>query len=227
MSGVLLVRFTPIGELLERDRVIALTQEIRDFWWSPLALIGAFAAFGPFALPASPLLIAGALVFGFVRGTFYNMVGLMVGAMTSYWVGRALGRDAVIQLGGPKLRRAEAMFQRQSFWPLVQTRFLPIPFSIVGYGAALAGVSVGRYVLTSFLGLFPATVIHTYFVPKMIYSALDGEKPIGLVAAYGALIVGLNVLVTWPQIRRTLTRRRRYAELVEERRTRRSERLDT
>ncbi|MEM9554654.1 MAG: VTT domain-containing protein [Acidobacteriota bacterium] len=223
-SGFLLLRFTPLGELLERDRVIELVEQIRDYWWSPLALIGAYAVFGPLALPASPLVIAGALVFGFTRGAILNIGGLMVGAMTSYWVGHALGREAVVQLAGPRLKRAEAVFQRQSFWPLVQTRFLPIPFSVVGYGAALAGVPAMRYAVTSFLGLLPATLVHTYFIPALIYAALDGEKPIGLTAAYGACIVGLNALVAWPQIQRTLRRRARYRELVAVRRARQERR---
>ena len=152
-----------------------------------------------FGLPASPVLIGGGVVFGRLFGTIYNVTGLIFGAMVGYFVGKGLGREALVQLAGPKLRRAERLFEKRGFWPLVQVRFLPIPFSVVGYGAALAGVSTGRFFITSTLGLIPATVLHTWYAPTILLAVLAGEKPVALTIQYAVGIVLLNVLTSFPR----------------------------
>lgn len=220
-SGFIAMRFTPVGEYLEKDRMIALFEQLRHEWWTPLLLVGLFCAAAPMGLPASPILVAGALVFGFWMGSLYNMIGLVLGAMIAFWVGRSLGRDAIVQLAGNRLRRAERLFEKRGFWPLVQIRFLPIPFSVVSYAAALAGVSNWRFFVTSVLGLAPATLIHTYFVPKILYSAIEGGKPVGLLAAYAGGLLLLNLVAGWPTLRAALRRRERYRGLKESRAARR------
>lgn len=213
--GLALVRFTPVGELFDKERMIAFLDSLRGHWWAPLVLFAIFAMAAPLGLPASPILIGGGVVFGRLWGTIYNIVGLVGGAIVAYAVGKALGREAVVQLAGPKLRRAERLFQKRSFWPLVQVRFLPIPFSVVGYAAALAGVSTSRYIVTSTIGLVPATVLHTWYAPTILLRTLAGEPVGSLLAQYGVVILVFNLLVGWPQIRDALRRRRRYREIQE------------
>jgi phospholipase D1/2 len=213
VSGFLALRFTPLGEFMDKDRLLALFGQLRAEWWSPLLLILLFCVAAPIGLPASPILLAGGMVFGFAYGSLYNMAGLVGGAMIAYWVGRALGREAIVQLAGPRLRKAERLFEKRGFWPLIQTRLLPIPFSVVCYAAALAGVPNGRYFVTSLIGIAPATLMHTYFAPKTIHEAIDGQKPIGLLAAYAGCWIGLNLIAGWPQIQERRRRRRRLEEM--------------
>ena len=215
VSGFLLVRFTPVGEFFDKEKLIALLESVRDRPWAPFALFGLYCLVAIFGLPASPVLVGGGVVFGRLFGTIYNVAGLVLGAMVGYWVGKGLGREALVQLAGPKLRRAELLFEKRGFWPLVQVRFLPVPFSVVGYGAALAGVSTGRYFITSFIGLLPATVLHTWYAPSILLAALNGEDVLWLTVQYAIGIVLLNVLTSLPQIRDALRRRRRYRELRE------------
>lgn len=220
-SGFVAMRFTPAGELLEKERMIALFEQLRGEWWTPLLLVGLYCLAAPMGLPASPLLVAGALVFGFWQGSLYNMIGLVLGAMLAFWVGRGLGREAIVQLAGNRLRKAERLFEKRGFWPLVQIRFLPIPFSVVSYAAALAGVASGRFFATSLIGLAPATLLHTYFVPKLIYSALEGGEPVGLLAGYVGGIVLLNLVAGWPTLQEALRRRKRYRDIRASRAARR------
>ncbi|MEM1179843.1 MAG: VTT domain-containing protein [Acidobacteriota bacterium] len=213
LSGFLLVRFTPLGELFDKERMIDVLQGFADKPWAPFALFGLYSLVAIFGLPASPVLIGGGVVFGRLFGSIYNVLGLIFGAMVGYFVGKAIGREALVQLAGPKLKRAEKLFEKRGFWPLVQVRFLPIPFSIVAYSAALAGVSTGRYFVTSTLGLLPATLLHTWYAPAILLAVLDGQKPVALTIQYGVGLVLLNVLTSFPQIRETLRRKRRYREL--------------
>ncbi|MDA8019603.1 MAG: TVP38/TMEM64 family protein [Thermoanaerobaculia bacterium] len=215
--GVVLLKFTPVGELFQRDRIIALLESLRHEPWMPFALIGAYAVSTPIGLPASPLVLGGGMVFGPLVGALYNMLGLVTGAMVSYWVGRALGREAVLQLAGPKLRRAEMVFNRRGFWPLVQSRFLPIPFPLVSYAAALAGVGWWRFFLTTVLGVVPSTFVHTYFAPQLILAGLEGRDMKMLGVGYVLAVLLLNVIAVWPQVQERLRRRRRYRELIQRR----------
>ncbi len=121
------MRFTSLGEYLDKDRMVALFEHLRGEWWSPVLLVGLYCVAAPMGLPASPLLIAGGMVFGFWLGSLYNMIGLVAGAMAAFWVGKSLGREAIVQLAGNRLRKAERLFEKRGFWPLVQIRFLPIP----------------------------------------------------------------------------------------------------
>lgn len=215
-SGFVLVTWTPLGEYFTQDTVLDLKDRLHAWPWTPLVLIGLYVAVTPLGfVPVTPIVFAGGLVYGFLLGTLYNLVGMLLAAMVGYYVANALGREFVVRLTGPRLRRAERVFHRQGFWPLVHTRFLPIPFAMVSYGAALAGVPTARFLVTSAIGLLPATAVHTYFMPALVldYSWLQA-------ALYLGSLVLLNVLVGWQSLRQRWQRRRRYRELREHRRRR-------
>ncbi len=211
-SGFILLRFTPLGELFTQDKLIALFERLRASPWSPVLLIGLYVVLAP-VLPMSPLVAGGAVVFGPYLGSLYNTAGLVFGALSAYWVGKALGREFIVHLAGPRLRRAELAFERRGFWPLVQVRFIPLPFWLVGYGAAMAGVKVPLYLAGTTVGLIPSTVMHTYFIWKLI---TDPSPAVGFL--YLACWGTLAVLTGWPTIRETLRRRQRNRELGERRR---------
>lgn len=216
--GFALMRWTPLAELMTKENIVALFQDLRDAWWAPLLLIGLFVVATCMVVPVSPLILGGGVVFGFVAGSFYNFLGLLAGLLASYYLARFLGRDFVIQITGDKLRRAEGIFERSGFWPLVQVRLMPIPFAIVNYGAALAGVSTALYLATSILGLIPATLINTYYVAAFFEAPLEGY--LFILIEY-LLVLGIfNVIISYPSIRRVWRRRKRYRELIQARQTR-------
>ncbi|MEM7354476.1 MAG: VTT domain-containing protein, partial [Acidobacteriota bacterium] len=182
---------------------------------SAVALIVAYFTLAPLGAPMTPLVIGGAIVFGSILGAFYNILGLVLGAMSAFFVAKALGRELIVQLTGPRLRRAERIFERRGFWPLVHTRFLPIPFSVVSYGAALAGVTAPRFFITSTLGLIPATAMHSYFMAELYRRPSSSTF-----ALYLAIFAVFNLLVGWPTLREGLRRRQRYRELQAKRQQR-------
>ncbi len=210
--GFVLLRFTPLGDYFTLDQMKVLLGQLRGSPWSPLILIATFVVLGPLGVPMSPVVIAGGVVFGPWVGSFYNTLGLVFGAMSAYYVGKVLGRDFIVALAGKRLRRAELLFERRGFWPLVQVRFIPLPFWLVSYGAAMAGVKAPRFLITSTLGLIPATLMHTYFSSQLI---LNPSAKIG--AAYILVWGAFNVVTGWPTIRQGWLRRQRYHALKEER----------
>ncbi len=214
-ASFIAVRFTPLGSYFTREHLDAIRDQLEASPWSSVLLIVLYVVLAPLGLPMTPLVMGGGVIFGPYLGSFYNTLGLMLGATSAYYVGKALGRDFIIHLVGPRLRRAERVFEKRGFWPLVQLRFVPIPFWLVSYGAAMAGVKIMRFLITSTLGVIPATVMHTVFLWKLI---TDPSAMVGVLymACWGVLVV----VTGWPTFREGLRRRRRYRELTERRQSR-------
>ncbi len=209
VCGGLLVQWAPVGEVLTEEGIKGLMAKVRAMWWGPLVLIGLYVMVSVVALPPSPLLIGGAL-FGPVVGSLYNLTGLFLGAAASFLVGRLLGHDALEALAGKRVRRMARSFERSGFWPIVQTRFLPLPFSVVNFGSALAGVPAVSFLGASMVGLIPATAIQTYFIAELLVG--EGHRLV-TGAAYLACFTVLNLLIGIPWWKQQRNRLGRYRQL--------------
>ncbi len=215
VGGLLLLRWPPIASQLTQENVTDVLSRLRGLWYAPLLLIAAYAVIAPIGMPVSPLVIGGGAVFGTLWGSLINLGGLFLGAITGFIVARLLGRDAVAHLTGPRLRRAERVFDRRGFWPLVQTRFLPVPFALINFGAALAGVRTSRFLASTAIGLVPTTVMHTYFSARMTMAGSDERPMIGLWWLVVWILLGATSAI--PSWRDGRQRRRRYRDLVAQR----------
>ena len=204
--GFCLLRWTPLGDLLTEEQIRAWADQIRALWWSPLVLVALYIVLAPLGVPMAPMLVAGA-VFGPFFGSIYNLVGLFLGATVSFLVARLLGRDFVVHVAGRRLQRAEQIFQKHGFWPLVQTRFLPFPFPVVNFGAALSGVGLPMFLGASALGLFPSTLIHTFFIATLF--EVYGRERVAYLVAYAGSFVLFNLLIGVPWLKDLLAYRRR------------------
>lgn len=210
VAAFLVFRLTPLHEILTRDRMIALMAELRSAWWAPVALIGLYVLVSPSGLPVSPLIWAGGIVFGVWWGWLYNFLGALLGASASFLLARALGRDLVLHVASATLlERAERILERHGFWALVRARFLPIPFSVINYGAALAGIRWPVFISATTIGLAPSMVIWTYFGYAIfsVTTANRGEVVRNLVVA---LVLGLGLTFLVPL--RNAWKRRRYGQ---------------
>lgn len=218
--GFAAFRWSPLAQYLQPERVTALLEDLRRSWWSPLALLGLYAVLCPVGLPASPLILAGGFVFGTVTGGLLNFVGTFLGAATSYYAGRLLGRDLVEHLAGERLRKVERMLNRRSFWALTRIRFVPVPFPIVNYGAALAGVRAPLFLAASALGLAPAVFIYTFFASAL--ARATAEERGAVMVQMGLAVLAVLALSFLPTLIRGWSRRRRYERILEKRRERQS-----
>ncbi len=221
-AGFLILRYTPLGArlnaFLDRDRLEAVRSSLRARWWTAPALLGLYAVLAPLGAPVSPLMLAGGAIFGVVWGSAVNFLGTFIGGALSFYLARWLGRDFVAHLVGERLRRVERLVARRGFWPLVRTRFLPIPFPVVNYGAALAGVPASLFLLTTGLGLVPANIVFAYLSASLV-DAVEGDRA-GIVLRVVLATAGLLALSFLPNVLVGRQRRRRYREIVARRRSR-------
>ncbi len=210
VGGYLAIRYTSLGEWTDEDRIRAALIDIRGIWWTPVVLLVLYAIVAPTGISMFPLTIAGA-AFGPFAGSVLNTIGIVIGAATAFAVARALGRDFVVRVTGDRFRKAERMFNKQGIWPLIQIRFMPIPYPVVNFAAALSGVPAKRFMIASVIGLVPATLIHSYFIARLIYS--DGQERINVGLTYAAVLVAINLVIGIAWFRRGRQRRARYIEL--------------
>ena len=207
VGGYLLVNYTPVGEWTSEDKIRASLVDIRSIWWTPFALLALYAIIAPTGLSMFPLTIAGA-AFGPIAGSFLNTVGIVIGAAIAFFVARSLGRDFVVRITGKRIRKAERLLNRQGFWPLVQVRFLPLPYPLINFAAALSGVPAKRFMLASIVGLIPATLIHSYFIARLIYT--NGQERLEVGLLYGTVLIIINGIIGFAWWRTQRRRRERY-----------------
>ena len=97
---------------------------------------------------------------------------------------------------GHRLKRVEQKIARRGFWSLVGIRFLPIPYPLVNYTAALAGVRPGLFLPTTAIGLIPGNIVFSYFA-SLIPRAATGDRS-GLIVQFVAATAALILLHRHP-----------------------------
>lgn len=216
LTAAAVARWTPLGSYLTREVLLETLGRLRQSWWSPLLLVGLYALLTPLGLPATPLMLAGAVVFGAAWGSLYNFIGLFLGGVAGYLMARYFGAELLHHIAGGKLRRVERMLTRHGVWYLVSMRFLPLPYPAVNFGMALAGIRFVPFALSTLLGLLPTTTIWTYFYAAL-YQAAAGEAA-GIIRRLAVALVLLLTVSLLPAALNRRARSRRYREIKEERR---------
>lgn len=216
LAGLAALKWSPLAGMLTKEAILSTLERLRGAWWSPIALIAGFALLCPIGFPPSPLMVAGGVVFGPVYGSLYNLVGIFLGATTTYFMGRHLGRDLVVHLAGKRMKRVErALTRRAGFWSLAGVRFLPLPFVLVNYGAALAGIRPGLFLGSTLLGVTLSVPIFTYFAAA-IARAATGDRA-GVYLQLGVAVLLLISITLIPRVLAARRRRARYRQICEKR----------
>ncbi len=212
------VRFTPLGGYLSKESLLGTLESLQAAWWAPLLLIALYIVLCPLGLPATPLMVAGAIVFGPWFGTLYNFVGLLLGAVASYLVAKRLGGELIQHYAGHRLRPIVRTLGRHGFWYLVGARFFPLPFPLVNFAMALAGIRFLPFLVSTTIGLLPAIAVWTYFY-SALFNAAAGERG-DLIRQVSIALLLLGFVSLLPGLVTRRLRRRRYLRLLEARRGR-------
>jgi phospholipase D1/2 len=219
-TGFAVLRWSPAAAYLNKEAILALFDRLRDTWWAPALLVLSYLVLCPLGVPATPMMIAGGMVWGVLRGSVYNVVGIFLGAASTYWLGRVLGRDFILHLFGNRLRRVERMVARRGgFWSLAGVRFLPLPFALVNYCAAFVGIRPGLFLGSTAVGLAMTVPIFTYFA-YMLSRAATGDRS-GVYMQLGVAMVLLMMVILLPRLWQGRKRKERYRALLDRRQGRR------
>jgi uncharacterized membrane protein YdjX (TVP38/TMEM64 family) len=208
-TGFVVLRWSPLADWLNKEALLVLFERLRDTWWAPALLILSYVVLCPLGVPATPMMIVGGMVWGVLRGSIYNLAGIFLGAASTYWLGRVLGRDFVLHLFGRKLRRVERMVARRGgFWSLAGVRFLPLPFALVNYGAAFVGIRPGLFLSATFVGLALTVPFFTYFAHALSQAATADRAEVYV--QLGAALALFALVTFLPRLWQARKRKERY-----------------
>lgn len=133
--------------------------------WAPVAFIVLYALACVFLLPGSVLTLGAGAVFGVVMGTVWVSVAATVGATAAFLAGRYLAKDWTERrlASQPRFEAVSAAVAREGWKIVLLLRLSPLfPFNVLNYALGVTRVSLRHYVLASWLGMLPGTVMYVY-----------------------------------------------------------------
>jgi uncharacterized membrane protein YdjX (TVP38/TMEM64 family) len=183
-------------------------------FWGPTIVVGLYVAACLLLLPGSVLTIGTGAVFGLAVGVVTVSIGSTLGAAAAFLVGRYVAREWIEEklADRPKFQAIDQAVGEQGFRLVGLTRLSPVfPFNLLNYGYGLTGVRFWPYVLGSWIGMLPGTVMYVY-IGSLVQLAAVGRKretTWGEYVLYGlglAATIAVAILVT-RAARRALRRR--------------------
>ena len=116
-------------------------------------------------VPGSILALSAGFLFGVVQGSMYVSIAATLGATLAFLIGRYFAREWVpARLANyPKFKAVDEAVAREGWKIVALTRFSPLfPFNLLNYAFGLTNVGVRDYVLASWAGTLPGTILYVY-----------------------------------------------------------------
>ena len=170
--------------------------------WGPVIFIGIYIVAAVLFIPGSVLTLGAGALFGVVRGSVCVSIGATLGATAAFLVGRYLARDAIARKieKNQKFAAIDRAVANEGWKIVLLTRLSPLfPFALLNYGFGLTRVRLGHYVLASWIGMMPATVMYVYLGSLVNVSAGSRQRTTGEWVLYGVgmlATVAVTVFVT-------------------------------
>ncbi|CAA2978564.1 TVP38 TMEM64 family membrane slr0305-like [Olea europaea subsp. europaea] len=152
----------PVEKLL-KEFLVWIEQDLGP--WGPLVLAVAYIPLTVLAVPASVLTLGGGYLFGLPVGFVADSIGATIGAGAAFLLGRTIGRSFVISKlkDYPQFRAVAIAIRRSGFKIVLLLRLVPLlPFNMLNYLLSVTPVSIGQYMLASWLGMMPITFALVY-----------------------------------------------------------------
>jgi uncharacterized membrane protein YdjX (TVP38/TMEM64 family) len=184
--------------------------------------IVAYTVAGVLAVPGTILTLCAGFVFGLALGTPIVSAGSLLGAIAAFLVGRFYVGDWVAKrvARSPRLQALAAVTRHDGFAIVLLARLSPLlPYNVLNYLFGLTAVRLRDYVLGSWLGMLPATVLYVYIgsLTKTL-AAATGDNPDAAWPRRVLLVVGfLATVALTALIARRATRELRARLAVEHR----------
>lgn len=167
-------------------------------------LYGTVYALGAVLMIPGVALTAGAgLVYGTLIGVLIVSPASVLGATGSFLIARYFARDWVERKlqRYPKFKVIDQAVGRQGFKIVLLIRLQPVlPFVLLNYALGLTRVRLRDYVIASWIGMLPATIVYVYLgsalhnISDLFSGGVAKHTPAGLVLFWGGLAAGVVLL---------------------------------
>lgn len=115
-------------------------------------------------IPGSLLTLGAGAIFDVLLGSIYVFIGAVLGATSSFLIGRYLARDWVSKKieNNSKFKAIDRAVAKSGFKIVLLTRLSPVfPFNLLNYALGITQVKLNDYILGS-VGMIPGTVMYVY-----------------------------------------------------------------
>jgi uncharacterized membrane protein YdjX (TVP38/TMEM64 family) len=166
--------------------------------WGPLIFVGIYIVATVLFIPGSVLTLGAGALFGVVLGSVCVSISATLGATAAFLVGRYLARDAIARRIGrhEKFAAIDRAVADEGWKIVLLTRLSPVfPFTLLNYAFGLTRVKLGHYVLASWIGMMPGTVMYVYLGSLVNLSAGHRQRTTGEWVLYGVGLLA-TVVVT-------------------------------
>jgi uncharacterized membrane protein YdjX (TVP38/TMEM64 family) len=171
--------------------------------WGALLFGLAFIPAAVLFVPASVLTLGAGFVFGVARGTVIVSLGSTAGAAAAFLVARTAGHDWVTgrMARHPAVDAIGRAVESEAFKVVFLTRLSPLfPFNLLNYAFGLSSVPFKTYVLASWIGMLPGTLMYIYLgsAARSVAALLSGElrRTPGQQALFAAGLVATVAVTT-------------------------------
>ena len=172
----------------------------------------AYALIIGFMLPGAGIAsILGGFLFALFPGTLINMVAATLGATGTFLAARyGFGDAAAMKMAASDglMGKVKRGIDQNQWETIILLRLLPIfPFPVVNLALSLCGLPLWRYVIGTFVGIFPGAVVYTWIGAGLSSVLARGERPdLGIILEPHILgpILGLCALAVLPIIIKAL-----------------------
>src|SRR6266436_5211706 len=164
--------------------------------WGPVIFVGLYVVATVLFVPGSVLTLGAGAVFGVALGSVCVSISATLGATAAFLVGRYVARDAIARKIGKneKFATIDRAVADEGWKIVLLTRLSPVfPFTLLNYAFGLTRVKLSHYVLASWLGMIPGTVMYVYLGSLINVGAGHRQRTTGEWVLYG---VGLLATVT-------------------------------
>jgi phospholipase D1/2 len=187
-------RYTPLSELVTAQRMTEWARSVRGYPWAPVIVILAYIPTAFLMFPRPLLTLLTVIAFGPWLGFTYGMVGIVVSALATYFVGRVMKKETVKRLAGRYYESASKALRRHGLAAMTAMRIVPAaPFAVEGILAGALRVKIWHFTVGTVLGTLPG-VLATSVFGHQLTAALEDPSTInwwivgGVLLAFAALI---------------------------------------
>ncbi|MFZ0962932.1 MAG: TVP38/TMEM64 family protein [Terriglobia bacterium] len=150
-----------------REWALAFIHYVRNLGWMGFWLFALAYVLGTLLIfPATLLTLGSGFLYGAFWGTVLASPASVAGATISFLLSRSFARGWAQGMVRkyPRFAAVDRAVGRHSFKAVLLLRLQPLnlPFSVLNYALGLTSIKLRDYILASWLGMLPATILFVY-----------------------------------------------------------------
>jgi uncharacterized membrane protein YdjX (TVP38/TMEM64 family) len=193
-------------DTLRENREALLAFRDNNYLLTVVTFIGVYILIVGFSLPGATIAtLTGGFLFATFPGALFNVIGATIGATAIFAAARwGLGEKLAAKMdsSGGAVKKIKSAIDANQWEALFLIRLVPaVPFFMANLIPAIVGVSLFRFVVTTFIGIIPGSVVYTSVGAGLGEVFARGETPnLGIIFEPAILlpILGLSALAALP-----------------------------